>query len=313
MIAITHLRRVGIATPEPRELADFYEQIWGLRRVDERAGKIYLRGSGGEHHLVVLAPGPRPSVRLVGFGLPDAAAVDAAAQELAGRTGVRIVGPAELDTPGGGYGLRVVDPDGRVLELSAEVAAVEPDDYRAVVRPVKLSHVVLNSPRVDAYAELLTDVLGFRLADEMPHMSFFRCSADHHSLAIARAPHASLNHIAFEVPTYDDVLKGIHHLGGHGIEPIWGPGRHGPGNNVFGYFTAPNHQVVEYTAEVEQITPGDDRPPRMWLPEDIRVSDPWASPESARPTPQAREWMLGDPEPEEQEPTQSPQPTTDRA
>jgi hypothetical protein len=86
----------------------------------------------------------------------------------------------------------------------------------------------------------------------------------------------------------------------HGFETVWGPGRHGPGNNVFGYFTAPNRQVIEYTAEVEQIPAGEDRPARMWQPEEISVRDPWADPGSARPTAHARELMLGQPEDEDQ-------------
>src|SRR5258708_2108734 len=38
-----------------------------------------------------------------------------------------------------------------------------------------------------------------------------------------------------------------------GFAPVWGPGRHGPGNNVFGYFVGPHGGVIEYTAEVEEL------------------------------------------------------------
>ena len=38
---------------------------------------------------------------------------------------------------------------------------------------------------------------------------------------------------------------------GFGIE--WGPGRHGPGNNVFNYFVGPFDIVIEYTSDVQQI------------------------------------------------------------
>ena len=39
----------------------------------------------------------------------------------------------------------------------------------------------------------------------------------------------------------------------HGFNVEWGIGRHGPGDNVFGYFVEPNGFVVEYTAEVQQV------------------------------------------------------------
>jgi len=303
MTVVTHLRRVGITSPDPEGLAQFYERVWGLTISDRREGTIYLRGTGSEHHLLVISPGARASVRLVGLGLADPAAVDATAARLSGQPEVRQLSqPRELAEPGGGYAVRLADPDGRILELSAAVSPVDQIDGDAVVRPVKLSHVVLNSARGDAFSRLLVDALGFRLADEMPHMRFYRCSSDHHSIAITRAPHASLNHIAFEVPSREHVLRGIDNMTAHGFETVWGPGRHGPGNNVFGYFTAPNRQVIEYTAEVEQIPPGEDRPARMWLPEEISVHDPWAAHDSARPTAHARELMLGGPEDTDQRP-----------
>jgi len=303
MTGVTHLRRVGIASPDPEGLAQFYEQVWGLAISGRREGFIYLRGTGQEHHVLVISPGPRPSVRLVGLGLADPAAVDQTAARLSERPEIRLLSaPRELTEHGGGYAVRLADPDGRVLELSAAVAPVEPVDSGAAVRPVKLSHVVLNSARSDAFSQLLIDALGFRLADSMPHMRFYRCSADHHSIAITLAPYASLNHIAFEVPSWEHVLRGIDNMTALGFETVWGPGRHGPGNNVFGYFAAPNRQVIEYTAEVEQIPSGEDRPARMWLPEEISVRDPWAAPDSARPTAHARELMLGEAEDQDQRP-----------
>ena len=163
------------------------------------------------------------------------------------------------------------------------------------IRPTKVSHVVLNSPNADAYLRLLIEALGFKVADETEHMVFCKCNLDHHSVAIARAPHASLNHVAFEVPTVTDVLAGIEHMRAHGFETIWGPGRHPQGMNAFGYFLAPNGQVVEYTAEVEQI-PDDRLAPRFWVPADYEVYDDWADASSLRPTPETRTLMRGVPE-----------------
>ena len=51
------------------------------------------------------------------LGARDAAAVDELAERL-GRGGVRLVGePAKLQTPGGGYGFRFFDSDGRTVEI----------------------------------------------------------------------------------------------------------------------------------------------------------------------------------------------------
>lgn len=296
---ITHLRGVELTDPAPEDVAGFYEQVWGLRRIPAAGDSVYLRGTGPEHHILAIHPGSQTTVRGYRLGLADRAAVDQAAGDLRSRPGTRLVaGPGPLDGPGGGYGLRISDPDGREIELSAGVArAGDPDPTPGgpPIRPTKVSHVVLNSPNAEAYLRLLIEALGFRVADETEHMVFCKCNLDHHSVAIARAPHASLNHVAFEVPAVEDVLSGIEHMRAHGFDAVWGPGRHPQGMNAFGYFLAPNGQVVEYTAEVEQI-PDDELAPRFWVPEDYEVYDDWADASSLRPTPETRTLMRGVPE-----------------
>lgn len=272
--------------------------MWGLLKVSYGEA-VYLRGAGPEHHVVVLRPGSQAAVVGYSLGLADRATVDAAAEELQSRADTAIVaGPGILDQPGGGYGFSILDPDGRELVLSAEVASA-PDradtEGGPPIRPTKISHLVLNSPNADSYRELLIDAFGFRVADETEHMVFFKCNLDHHSIALVRAPHASLNHIAFEVPTAEDVLSGIQHMKSNGFETVWGPGRHPQGKNVFGYFLSPNGQVVEYSAEIEQI-PDDQVAPKFWMPQDYEIYDDWADPSSLRPTDDARALMLGLPE-----------------
>jgi len=297
MRRITHLRSVGITAKDPVGLARFYREVWGLRKVDERGGALYLRGAGDEHHILAIYPADHSRLRNISLGLPDRDAVVEAHRELSQQRGINILSaPRETEEPGGGYGFRLSDVDGRFIELSSDIDKLRPESYEAVVRPTKLSHVVLNTAQASAFSELLIDVLGLRLSDETKSMSFFRCNSDHHSIALARAPHASLNHVAFEVPTAEDVFRGIRHMENNGISTLWGPGRHGPGDNVFSYFRAPNGQVIEYTAEVQQITDEDRYVPRHWGREDFRIRDPWFTPDQMTPSATAREAMLGEPE-----------------
>ena len=46
-----------------------------------------------------------------------------------------------------------------------------------------------------------------------------------------------------------------------GHDTIWGPGRHGPGGNVFCYFIDPAGNVIEYTAELIELTETGSRRP----------------------------------------------------
>jgi catechol 2,3-dioxygenase len=120
-------------------------------------------------------------------------------------------------------------------------------------RPTKLSHVVLNSARIDEQTTFFQDLLGFRHSDATDMMEFIRCCADHHSIAFARSTGPSLNHMAYEMPNIDGLMRGAGRMKQNGFSIEWGVGRHGPGNNVFTYFIEPNGFVAEYTTEVEQV------------------------------------------------------------
>jgi catechol 2,3-dioxygenase-like lactoylglutathione lyase family enzyme len=298
MVTVDRLHSVVVGTPDPGALVAFYETVWGLRRIAQEGRTVYLRGAGPEPYLVAVAEAPQPVLLSYRLGLGDRASVDAAYEELSRRPGVIVRSkPEDVDGPGGGYGFAVADVDGRTVELCAGLDVLDHKETDGGISPTKLSHLVVNSADADAFARFCIDGLGFTLADEMPHMLFLRCNADHHSLAVARAPHLSLNHVAFELPSVETMLDGARHMTAEGFRILWGPGRHGPGNNTFAYFAAPNGQVIEYTAEVQQIPAGEAPSPRMWLPEDLKLSDAWAAPDSLRPLPGTRELMLGAPEP----------------
>ena len=85
----------------------------------------------------------------------------------------------------------------------------------------------------------MVEVLGLRVVDETRVNGFFNCGNDHHCIVVGRRQSPTLNHIAFEIPDLDSVMRmaGTMREAGYPIE--WGVGRHGPGNNVFAYFAGP--------------------------------------------------------------------------
>jgi 2,3-dihydroxy-p-cumate/2,3-dihydroxybenzoate 3,4-dioxygenase len=122
--------------------------------------------------------------------------------------------------------------------------------------------VVFNAADAEASGHLVEDVLGFTVSDRTKGMVFVRCNDSHHSTAFARAGFSSLNHIAFEMQDVDAVMRGIGRLRDHQFTPAWGPGRHGPGDNVYAYFIAPYGAVVEFSTAVNKV------------PADYKVGEP---------------------------------------
>ena len=224
------LQSVELRVPDIARTKEFFENVWGLTPVESSK----LRGTAGLPYLIGLEQG-EPAVRSITF------------------CGT----PTEI-----GKEREVKGPDGEayrfVVEKPVEPLAAHRD------RPIELSHVVLNSADADAAERFATRELGFRVSDRTRHMTFVRCNRVHHCVAYARAGYGSLNHIAFRMADLDGVMRGIGRLREAGYPAVWGPGRHGPGNNVFGYFIGPHGGIVEYTAEVEEV--GDDY--RVGSPED---------------------------------------------
>ncbi|WP_327366807.1 VOC family protein [Streptomyces sp. NBC_01217] len=287
------LRSVELHTPAFTESADFYSEVWGLEPVEREADATWLRGTGEEHHVLALTRGERNGLGRITFAVATPAEIDEAARRLLARGIVPVTGPGPLDQVGGGYGLRFTDPEGRLIELSAQTHAVAPRGRDSAV-PVGVTHTVLNTTDIDAAVAFYTSVLGLRVSDWSEHqMAFLRCNADHHCIAFNQAEWASLNHVAYEMTSVDHFMRGLGRLRHHGIDPQWGPGRHGPGNNTFSYFTDPAGLVCEYTSEVAQIVE-DAWIAKVWrrIPE---LSDLWGT--AGAPSARIRCHMAGEPDP----------------
>ena len=261
MSEITHLRSLRLAAEDPTELVRFYADVWGLQRVEaDEEGVVYLRGTGAEHHLLALVAGPARALERISFGAATAADVDALAERLRSAGVALEEGPGPRQEAGGGYAVVFRDPEGRRLEVSAGLEEhADAGDARIAASkgagPDRLSHIVLNAPEQAASKAFYTDVLGFRISDwyEDELMVFLRCNPQHHCIVLTPNTWPTLNHVAFEVDDVDAVMSALGRLRKAGLESIWGPGRHGPGGNVFAYFTDPAGNVIEYTAELVEV------------------------------------------------------------
>jgi catechol 2,3-dioxygenase-like lactoylglutathione lyase family enzyme len=281
---ITHLRHIDLAVPDLARQRDFFTGAWGLTAEHGDTGISFLAAEGSpEQYVVRLRQSPDKRIDLIAFGAATAADVDALAAQLAA-AGVHLVNePGTLQTPGGGYGFRFFDNEGRTVEISSDVAVRA---HRRIEEgesvPVRLSHVVINSADPDGTRAFYERHLSFRLSDTLMHprmgkmMWFMRVNAAHHSLAIARGPHPSLHHASFELRGIDEYMRGTGRLLRAGVEKIWGPGRHLAGNNTFSYFLDPHGNTVEYTTELEEIDE-DTWHPHLYDFSEPEVSDQWGT------------------------------------
>ncbi|MDX6740204.1 VOC family protein [Actinocorallia sp. A-T 12471] len=258
---ITHLRHVDLAVPDYDRQREFYAGVWGLEEVANDGGVSFLAAAGSpEQYVVRIRKSADKRLDLIAYGAETPADVDALAERLRADEVQLISEPGALDTPGGGYGFRFFDGDGRAIEVSADVAhrAHRKLEEKESV-PVRLSHVVINTQNLNATRAWYERHLGFALSDTLAHphmgeiMHFMRCNPRHHSLAISQAPHASLHHISFEMRGIDEYMRGSGRVLRSGARQLWGPGRHTAGDNTFSYFLDPHGNTIEYTTELELL------------------------------------------------------------
>jgi len=244
------LRSVELELPDVARAADFLGGAWGLLPAGSSGGTQFFRGTGTHPYILSITKASLPAVAAITFS--------GSAAELE-----KLASPnTTYDVPGGGEGFEIRGPEAQNYRFIIENEILQPILDRD--RPIQLTHAVLNTADQDAVERFAVEKLGFIVSDRTAHMRFLRCNRKHHCVAYAKAALPSLNHIAFEMSGVDAVMRGIARLREAGYEAVWGPGRHGPGNNVFGYFIAPYGGVVEYTAEVSEV--GDDY--RVGTPED---------------------------------------------
>jgi Glyoxalase/Bleomycin resistance protein/Dioxygenase superfamily len=121
--------------------------------------------------------------------------------------------------------------------------------------------------------------LGFGFSDRMgATASWWHCDHDH-GMAIVRAPRSELSHYAFTVEDLNAMGRVADRLKLHrDARLIWGPSRHGPGNNQFMYFHDHDGAMIELCSDIAQM---GDYQPRRWRG-GLKPINQWGGPPPVR-------------------------------
>jgi len=121
----------------------------------------------------------------------------------------------------------------------------------AVIVACQLAFVV---PEPKQYADFYSRVLGFRVSDWIEDwFVFMRCGPDHHTINFVRGKRTQMHHVAFELKDWPQVQAACDFLVSQNITIIWGPGRHGPGHNIYTYHRNPDYQIIEMFTELDKM------------------------------------------------------------
>ena len=289
MIQVKRMSHATFETPDLERQIDYFTQVVGLQEAGRENGTAFLATKVGDIVLRVKKGSEARCARI-------AFQVDPASDLADIRKGLEAEGikpKASTDaTPGVPRMVSFEDPKGTVLEVFAEQTPIAKNTAVAGIGPLKLGHLAFCVDDPKKFVEFYGKVLGFRISDWIEDwFAFMRCGPDHHTVNFVRGKRTIMHHIAFELKDWAQILTACDFLGSKNIQLTWGPGRHGPGHNIYTYHRNPDDQIIELFTELDKMLDEDlgyfdprpwhrDRPqkPKVWS----GPSDVWGPP----PTPE---------------------------
>lgn len=283
MVTILRIERAVYGVADVDECARFFEDF-GLTPVrTTTAGatlatrtnqRVELRPLDDPTLPAPLEPGS--TVREVVWGVAEPADLDALRADLS--TDREVTADSDgvlhtLDETGFGIGFALADraaadPDTPPAnQLGAVRRWNRPLEPPSRVRPLRICHVALNilQDGRDKAVDFYTERLGFRATDRVLNMGVFlraEGDEDQHTVLLCHRPdRAGINHTAYEVASFDEVIVGANHMIEQGWREARKLGRHTIGSNVFRFLHAPCGGRVEYAADMDRVD--DSYPTRV--------------------------------------------------
>ncbi|MEQ1719391.1 MAG: VOC family protein [Hyphomicrobium sp.] len=257
--AYTH--HIAVTSPDPEGLANFYADAMDMGAPQKHGAGWIVRGPGRR---LIVTKGSKNGLVHVGMGVRDADAVAAmkARAETEGLSPQPFAG--ELFSAGA---FTVSDPDGNVIAFGH---APQDKPTRGLRGP--LQHVTFATQDIARFEKFYTGKLGFAVSDTVVREAdgkvmtvFMRSNHEHHTIGVFFQNRTGIDHHSYEAGEWGVMKDWCDRFGDRHIKLDWGPGRHGPGNNLFAFITDPDGNWIEISAELEVVY---DRPAKIWKHED---------------------------------------------
>jgi catechol 2,3-dioxygenase-like lactoylglutathione lyase family enzyme len=258
----TFLHHLQIESRDPARLAAFYGDAMQMERQQIDNDTWLCRGPDRP---LLIKRGRDNALGFAAFAVRDAEALAALRRHMESAGATLLPSPSPLFDA---RAFAVRDPEGNVLVFglgSGEVAVLP----RGVLRG-PIQHVTVNSTDMAAMEKFYVDVLGFALSDRVRDTTgrvttfFIRGNHEHHTVGVFLKDKAGLDHHSYEAGEWVTIRDWADYLATMRIPIVWGPGRHGPGNNLFVFIKDPDQNMIEISAEIEVIR---DRPVKEWAHE----------------------------------------------
>ena len=250
-MGILRLAHVDITCPDLELAAAYYTQVMGLDISERTDDRIFLKcWDERDHHCLAIRHDTRVGMDRFAFKVehPDDLAHFESRIEAAGHPVYRV---SEGEEIGQGESIRFELTSGHEMELVADVEKVggrlpllNPPpmvDGLVGIAPPRIDHLLVHAEEVPAVARFFTDVLDFRMTEQLLDggghqvIAFLERSAKPHDIAFVQGPNGALHHFSFWLDDWDHVRRAADILAYNGVTIDIGPTRHGitRGNTIY--------------------------------------------------------------------------------
>lgn len=258
-----YLHHMALQSADPARMAVFYADAMNM---DVRQdAEIYV--CEGPLRRMLFVPGESRRLDYVAFACRDEEGLEAVRNKVTSE-GLNLLASPSPYFSDGAFAVRDSDDNVVVFGLAEQEAP-----KRGIRGP--LQHLTLASQEPDAIEDFYVNKLGFRTSDYARGEDgrtlavWTRSNHEHHTLACFRRGRQGIDHFSFEAGDWSVIKDWCDRMGERRIPIVWGPGRHGPGNNLFIFIEDPDKNWIEISAELEVMY---DRPSKTWAAEDYTLN-----------------------------------------
>ena len=267
LLAGAYLHHLCFESPNPEKLSDFYGKIMQMKP-QSIGGNAWL--CSGKNRQILIKEGMKNRLEFAAFSCRDEEGLNLL-KERVKEEGIEVINlqPDLFQNDA----ISIVDQDGHNISFGLS----KPNMNAESVLNGPLQHLTFSTLDVEKFVDFYVGKLGFCISDRVLHSNgnlatcFVRSNHEHHTVACFKSDRIGVDHHSYEAGEWNVIRDWCDHFASMNIELMWGPGRHGPGNNLFVFVEDPDGNWIEISAELEVI---HGRPSKDW-PQEERTLNLW--------------------------------------
>ena len=267
LLAGAYLHHLCFESPNPEKLSDFYGKIMQMepQSIGDNAWLC-----SGKNRQILIKEGMKNRLEFAAFSCRDEGGLNLL-KERVKEEGIEVINlqPDLFQNDA----ISIVDQDGHNISFGLS----KPNMNAESVLNGPLQHLTFSTLNVEKFVDFYVGKLGFCISDRVLHSNgnlatcFVRSNHEHHTVACFKSDRIGVDHHSYEAGEWNVIRDWCDHFASMNIELMWGPGRHGPGNNLFVFVEDPDGNWIEISAELEVI---HGRPSKDW-PQEERTLNLW--------------------------------------